>query len=197
MTTPANLFQASSQVVKPVTALLVCLLEDLLASRGLFFMVSLLNDTYSPLTILAAYLVGTGGQQGTDSLFNLAFAREDRRLVCFLRVCLLRYLWPDSELELSSGLEEDVSSVDELELLLLESRRFCCLRCLRFTRRGRRRLLIHRVRRVLLPMSSAALLRLDWSSSLEELSFELSEEPDCELALEVLLLALRSDRECR
>ena len=53
---------------------------------------------------------------------NLAFAHEDRRLVHFLFVCLWRCLWPDSDSVLNSESEEDVASLDVLELLLLENR---------------------------------------------------------------------------
>ena len=67
--TPANRFQSSNRLAKPVTVFLACLKDYL-------------DVTYSPLTILTAYLLGRGGQQGTDSLFNLDFVCEDRRLVC-------------------------------------------------------------------------------------------------------------------
>ena len=122
MITPVNQFHASSQLVKPVTVFLGCLAEDLLVSRGLLFTVNLSKDTYSPLSILAAYLLGKGGEHGTEILFSLAFAREGRWLVRFLCVCLRRCLWADSESVIDSELEEDVASVDVLELLL-ENRR--------------------------------------------------------------------------
>ena len=57
------------------------------------------------------------------SLFSLAFAREGRRLVGFLCVCLRQCLWSDSESVLDSESEEDVASVDMLKLLLEKQRR--------------------------------------------------------------------------
>ena len=46
---------------------------------------------------------GEGEQHGTDSLFNLEFAHEDRQLVC-LRCFRFRYLclWPKLEFVLNS-----------------------------------------------------------------------------------------------
>ena len=60
--------------------------------------VNLSNDKYSPLIILAA-----GGQQDTDSLFNLEFACEVRCLVCLRHLCFgcLRQ-WPKVESVLNS-----------------------------------------------------------------------------------------------
>ena len=121
----ANLFQVSNQLARPVTIFLGCL-EACLEKSCLFLL--LLFDTYPPLAILAAYFSGRGGQHGTDSLFNLDFASEDRRLVC-LRCFRFGYLCLRPTLESVLNSEYDSLSVlvDVLQLLL-EDRG--CLWCL-------------------------------------------------------------------
>ena len=127
--TPANRFQASNQLAKPVTVFLGCLKDCLEKSCLLFVIVNLSNDTYSPLTILAAYLSGRGGQQGTDRLFNLDFVCEDRRPVC-LRCLRFGCLCLRPELESVLNSDEDSVSVLVVLELLLEGRG--CLWCLFF-----------------------------------------------------------------
>ena len=56
--TPANRFQSSNQLAKPVTVFLGCLKDCLEKSCLFFVIVNLSNDTYSPFTILAAYTFG-------------------------------------------------------------------------------------------------------------------------------------------
>ena len=104
--TPINLFQASSQVINPVTGLRGACLELCLACISLLCfllgIVNLSNDTYSPRAILDEYFRASGGQHGTVSLSNLALVRLRSLLafpLCrFLRVrCELGVELPETD----------------------------------------------------------------------------------------------------
>ena len=117
MITPVYLFQASNQLTKPLTFLLGCLTDCLAVSLVFLVIVSLSKEMYSPLAILAAYLVGMGGQQGTDRFFSFAFVRAERRWLLSLHFRCLR-LWRGCESALVTVSDEESVSVPVVDVLL-------------------------------------------------------------------------------